>query len=133
MARWCVSFLLATGGLGCGATTDGQQCTAQDQAACQRAYAAIQALHAEVASCKPADVCVPVNTGLQGGPKCSGTFSCPFAVRGDVDLGALSIRVAAISASACDVCETMCPPVPCVLPAPTARCNAGTGLCQLAW
>jgi len=131
MPKWWLSLLLATAGLGCGAS-DAQRCTAEDESACQGAYAAIQALHNEVASCKGGDACVPVMTGLQGGPKCSNTFSCPFAVRGDVDLAALSVRVAAVNAVSCDVCETMCPPIPCPLPGPKAKCNLSTDLCELS-
>jgi hypothetical protein len=128
MPRWWLSLLLATGGLGCG-TSDDQRCTAQDQSACRTA---IERLHAEVASCKAADVCVVVKTGLQGSPKWLSTFSCSFVVRGDVDLAALSGRVAAISTANCDACEAMYPPVPCFTPPPTvaARCNLGTGLCE---
>jgi hypothetical protein len=109
------------------------QCSDRDKADCQAAYASIKTLHAEVAFCKSDEDCVPVATGLEGGPRCDNTFSCPFAVRRDVDPSELSARVKAISGTGCDACAEMCPPVPCPGPAPAAACNATNSLCQLKW
>jgi hypothetical protein len=109
------------------------ECSDRDKADCQAAYAAIKALHAEVASCQGDDDCVPVSTRLEGGPRCDITFSCPFAVRRDVNVTELSARVKAISGRGCDACAEMCPPVPCPGPAPAAACNPTNHLCQPRW
>ena len=109
------------------------ECSDQDKADCQAAYASIKAVHADVSTCQRDEDCMPVANGLEGGPRCDNTFSCPFAVRRDVNLTELSARVKAISGRGCDVCAEMCPPVPCPGPAPAAACNRTDGICQLKW